>query len=315
MELTFLLIDQIIALAIMVLVGFVVTKLGLLNDERCQILSLVLVYIINPCAIFNAFMGEFTHDKLNGFLMSLLLYFIIHLVFLALGTLLGKTGPRLTPGEQGTVIYTNAGNIIIPIIQNTLGVEYVLYISAVMTVQNLFFWTHASMLMGGKSQLSLRKIVTHPCMMAVFLGIAVFFSPFRLPVPVATAVSSLGNCVGPLCMLVTGALLAQADLKGAFSRFRTYLTICLRLVIFPAIGMVFLLMVHRVWAHPAALDILTVLVLCVASSPANTVTQLAQMYNNPESPYISALNAVCTVLCAFTLPVAVTVFRTLALAG
>lgn len=48
-----------------------------------------------------------------------------------------------TPIEKATIIYSNSGNLIIPLVGAILGNEWVIYSSGYMVVQTILLWTHA----------------------------------------------------------------------------------------------------------------------------------------------------------------------------
>ena len=48
--------------------------------------------------------------------------------------------------------YTNCGNFVLPIVASVLGEEYLLYVSAYITVYNLLVWTHGIHLFQGKAE-------------------------------------------------------------------------------------------------------------------------------------------------------------------
>jgi len=301
MQISLLLINQIMAMGLMVLAGFVLAKKGLLTGEESRIITKALVYVIIPCSLIDAFGTEFDVGKLEGMGVTLLLTLMVYAIFFAGGRLMEKRG--FTNGEVCSVIYSNSGNLIIPIVTGVLGTEYVIYTCAFMLIQNLLTWTHAQMKMGGEAELTVKKVLTNPSILSILGGLALFVLRLRLPGPLDSAVGSLGACIGPLFMMVTGVLLAEADLKEAFSSKRTYFVIVTRLVLYPALILMLVLAAGRVWDHPMKNGVLMVVLLCTSGPPASILAQLAQMYGSGEARYISALTALCTVLSAVTMPV------------
>lgn len=301
MEIGMMLVNQIAAMAIMVLAGFGLAKRGLLTGEQTKVISAVLLYVIIPCSLIDAFNTRFEPEKVQGMLVSLLLAVAVFALFLAVGTLLGKRG--FTPGEVCCLIYSNCGNLIIPIVTGVLGAEYVIYSCAYMLVQNLLTWTHARMVLGGEADLTVKKVVTNPCVLSILVGLVLFLMRIELSGPLGGAIEGLGGCIGPLFMLVTGVLLAEADVKGALSSRWTYLVLGLRLILLPLSVMGLLWAAGQLWADPRRNGVLMVLLLCASGPPATTLAQIAQMFGSGESRYISTLTAVSTVLSAVTMPV------------
>lgn len=115
-------------------------------------------------------------DKLTGLLLALGAAVLLHLLYLALNGLMNRSGHGLAPEEQASVIYNNAGNLILPMVMAILGQEYVIYTSVYILVQNILMWTHGQKLMGGAQQFDWKKIVTTPAIAAILAGLALFIT-------------------------------------------------------------------------------------------------------------------------------------------
>lgn len=312
MELSLLLLEQIVAMVIMVLAGFTLARAGLLNSRESQVVSRVVIYILTPCALLDGFQTPLDRGKLEGLLVSLVASVIIHAIYFGGVGLLCRGRHPLTPGEQASVVYNNCGNLIIPIILHTLGSQYVIYSCAYLLVQTLAMWTHGQMLLGGSQGLTVKRVVTNPCICSIFLGLVLFLMGVVLPGPVGSAVSSLGACLGPISMVVIGVMLAEVDFRKALTNLCIYRTLALRLGVCPLIAIGVLLVVGRMWSGGEVGPALTVTLLCASGPSATTITQMAQLYRNPESGYLSSINAVSTVLSAATMPAMMFLYQFLA---
>lgn len=91
MELSVLLIQQICQLFIMIFFGYLIVKTKVLTTENSKVLSILLLYVTCPCAIINSFMIEFTADKLIGLGISFLGAILVHIVFIPLANIIGKS--------------------------------------------------------------------------------------------------------------------------------------------------------------------------------------------------------------------------------
>mgnify|MGYP005978730877 CR=1 FL=1 len=58
MTISILLAQQIAQLFLMIFMGFLIVKAGLLKDEDSKVLSKIVLYLIIPCVILNAFSGR-----------------------------------------------------------------------------------------------------------------------------------------------------------------------------------------------------------------------------------------------------------------
>ena len=65
MELSILLMEQIAKLFIMIFMGYAIVKMGFLKDEDSKVLSTLVLYLIVPCVILNAFQVDYTSEKVK----------------------------------------------------------------------------------------------------------------------------------------------------------------------------------------------------------------------------------------------------------
>ena len=62
MQISILLMKQILELFLMILMGYVIVKTGLLKDEDSKVISKIVLYLIIPCVIINAFQVEYKFE-------------------------------------------------------------------------------------------------------------------------------------------------------------------------------------------------------------------------------------------------------------
>ena len=309
MELSILLLEQILSMVLMALAGFMSGRMKLVTGEQSRVLSCVTVYLCMPCSMIASFSTRLEAGKLAGLGLGLAAAVLIHLFYLLLDRVFSRRPVAMTREEQALVTYNNAGNLIIPMVRNILGLEYVLYTSSYIFVQNLLVWTHGQKLMGGEQTLRWKKVISNPVIAGIGIGLVLFVSGISLPAPLRTAVEAMSGCMAPLCMLVTGIVLSELDLGRAFSNGRVYLMSLVRLILLPLLSAGILLLLNRLFPIADAANILTVSLLCAIGPSASTIVQQAQLYRNPNVGYVSSVNSMTTVLCAVTMPLITLLFR------
>lgn len=300
MELSLLLIKQIASMFLMMAVGVVLVRLRVLKPEHGSVISRILLYAVVPCTIINSYQIDFSVSKLAGLGVSILGAVVVHIIFLVLERVLRRP-LRLEAVESASILYSNAGNLIIPLVLAALGQEWVFYISGYMLVQQLLIWTHGKTMVCGERQWDFKKIVTNVNIIAIFVGIVLFLTGFRFPSVVQTAVDSMAGMIAPLSMVLTGMLLGGMKLREIVGTPRAYLVTALRLVLFPlAVVLVFAFSgIARL--HPEAVNILLVTTLAAASASATTITQFAQLYDNKPG-YTSVISILTVIFCILTIP-------------
>lgn len=152
MQISILLAQQIAQLFLILIMGYAVVKSGLLKASDSRVLSVVMVYLVTPCVIINAFQIDDTPEIRKGLLYSMAIAAAIHVVLLVLSALLSRP-LKLDAVEQVNVIYSNAAALVIPLVKALMGDAYVIYSCAFIIVQLVLLWTHASSLLQGSSAL------------------------------------------------------------------------------------------------------------------------------------------------------------------
>ena len=302
MQISILLVKQILELFLMILMGYIIVKTGLLKDEDSKVISKIVLYLIIPCVIINAFQVEYTDDKVKGLFLALVASVLLQVLLLLIVWGIGRVF-HMNEVETTSIYYSNTGNLIVPIVTYVLGEKWVLYGCVAMCVQLVFIWTHCKSVLGKEEKTDWKKIVFNINMISVFLGVVLFVTRIRLPELVNHTLSSVGSMIGPASMIVTGMLIAGMNLKEIFSRGRVYGIACMRLIIIPLIA----LLILTIWGQDST-KILLIVFLSVITPSASTVTQMCQVYGN-DSQYASAINVITTIFAIITMPLMVLVFQ------
>jgi predicted permease len=70
---------------------------------------------------------------------------------------------------------------------------------------------------------------------ALIVGIIIGLTGFTLLTPIMTVITTAGNCMSPIAMILTGITVANMDLKKVLSMRSIYVVSFVRLIIFPLI--------------------------------------------------------------------------------
>mgnify|MGYP000931773939 CR=1 FL=1 len=307
MEISILLIEQIAELFLMILMGYIIVKTGLLKGEDSKVISKIVLYLVIPCVIINAFQVDYTSEKVKELLLVFAASVLLQVILLAAVWGVGKV-LKLNEVEMTSIYYSNSGNLIVPLVTFILGKEWVLYGCVFMSVQLVFLWTHGKNTISREGKWDWKKIVFNINMISVFAGVVLFFTRIRLPEIVNQTLSSVGSMIGPASMIVTGMLIAEMSLKSIFTNGRIYFITFLRLVAVPGIALLLLKVSGLVNGSPDGKKILLIVFLAVITPSASTVTQMCQVYGN-DSKYASAVNVMTTLLAIVTMPLMVVLFQ------
>lgn len=178
-----ILVGKIAALFIVMFLGFVLVKTGICRSDDSRILSRLSVYIVVPCSILSAFQVSCSPSILNGLLLAVAAAVLIHLILIVLFYFIGPL-LHLNGVEKASIIYSNAGNLVIPLVSSILGPDWVIYSSAYVSVQLFLLWSHGKMMICEEKKPDFKKIITNTNMIAILFGIFLFLAQISLPGPV-----------------------------------------------------------------------------------------------------------------------------------
>lgn len=285
---------------LMMVVGFVIVRLHVMKTEDAKILSKLTVMVLTPCLIIRAFEIDLTPERLKGFIACVIFAASSYIVWIPLSRLM-KRPFHLTAVDRATMIYPNVGNLILPLVQMTLGEDMVFYAAAMQVPFNLFVWTHGLSLIGGREQINPRKMFLNSNMVALMIGIVVLITGFRPPDVINTAISGLADMVGPLSMVSIGMTIAGESLKKIFAMKKAYPVVAVRLLIFPLIMILLLAASGLTRRSSDLLPVLQVVMMGIAAPPAATVAQLSLVYDN--DPFAASVYSVIgNIFCVITIP-------------
>lgn len=307
MNISILLMQQIVQLFLMIFMGYLIVKTGLVRDDDSKVLSKIILYLIVPCVIINAFQVDYTTDTVKGLLIAFAASVMTQVILLVVISVAGKL-LHLNEVEASSVYYSNSGNLIVPIVTFILGQEWVLYGCVFMSVQLVFLWTHCKKIISREASYDWKKIILNINMISIFIGVILFFTKIRLPEIIGNTLASVGTMIGPASMIVTGMLFAGMNLKQIFANKRVYFITFLRLIVVPLIALVLIKLSNLASFSADGNKIMLIVFLAIITPSASTVTQMCQVYGN-DSRYASAINVMTTLLSIITMPVMVMLFQ------
>lgn len=302
MELVPILLRQLMIMAIYMAVGYILFKKKFVSVQGCKELGSLLLYVILPCAIVNSYRVERTPERTGALVWST----AVSLGALALSMAVCAVLFRRRKVERFGVSFSNAGFIGIPLVTSVLGGEAVIYISSFVALLNIFQWTYGVVVMTDSlDSVRPRQLAKNPILIAVVIGLILFFFQPELPGVAAGALTSLASMNGPVAMLILGIYLAQVEWKSVFNAGILYFSALVRLLLIPVLTAACLLFLPL---DPT----LRLAVLIAASAPiGSNVAIFAQIHHQD---YSLAVREVClsTILCVVTMPVVIAGYSMLA---
>lgn len=264
-----------VTLFALIAVGFFLKKKGIFGTTGQKNLTDLVIYVVLPCNIVNAFMVDFSMERLYACAGILLISLGIQIFAVIYGKHVAARGEAEDRAKciRYAIICSNAGFLGNPIAEGLYGAEGLLLASFYLLPQRIMMWSEGIAVFSGESDVkaTAKKVVSHPCVIACFLGLALMISQVKLPDMVVNPVQALGRCNTALSMLVIGMILADINVRQfldvSLLRFAAH-----RLLIIP--GLV-LLVCHFL---PVSDTVRSLSVLLAAMPAGATTSILASKY-------------------------------------
>lgn len=290
---------QMLALLVMIGVGFVAAKAKFLDGHTNAHLSQLIVNILNPMLVLSSAAGSVGQVPLERLGLVLLIAVGMFLVFILAGTLLSPAFER-DPLQRKTFqlmfVFSNLGFIGIPVVSSVLGAEYVVYVSEFILVYNLVFYTYGVALVEGKFSLASLRSLINPGNLCCLAALAILLLDLHLPDFLLTAVDCVGGAASPLALASVGFTLASADLKAIFGDRRLYLFTLVKLLVLPCL---MLPVVRLLPVDPTLVSVCMVMFgMPVGSMPLMLINE-----KGLESRVCTASILMTTLLCVVTVPI------------
>lgn len=296
MEIVSIAAGQIFTMFVIIVVAIFCYRKKLITDAGNEVLSNLLLYLINPCIIFSSYQKEFDMERLKGLAFSFLLAIASHLLGMLIARLFIRKKTVDIINERMAVIYTNCGFLAIPLVNRIYGYDGVFYLTAYITVFNILIWTHGVMYMSGTASRSeALKALKSPAILAIIFGIACYLFGITLPKLFMAPIEYLGNMNTPVAMLIAGVCIAQSDILHIFKKPRMYLVCFLKLIVLP---FVFILIFKPIFGDGVLMGVLTI----ATASPVATMCMIFAIRYHHNSHYASELFAVTTLCSLITIP-------------
>gem|GEM_PF-1050875 len=313
---------RIFVMFLLMVCGFILSKLKFFDENATARLSSILTKFIIPASIIASFVRKF--DSTEG--LSFLSAFVIDILFFIFSAVISSLifRKRTTSPYRDVrmcSIFVNNGFFALPLISALFGDFGIFIGSAHLSSMHVFLWTYGIFLYKGKEGISVKSALINPGLIATVIGSLVFVSSAIIPSNFLNSInsnsffSSLGdslyevltmlkNVNTPLAMLVAGAWLEKAGIKKSISDKVVWKVSLTRMLVIPFIllGIIFLI--------PISKDIKTIIMLG-SSAPTAIIAATFSQINNSDYVFCTKVITVTTIISAITMPLFVVIMSLL----
>lgn len=201
-------------------------------------------------------------------------------------------------------VFGNVGFIGIPLSTQFFGPTGLMYAFSLNVAFNIALFSYGLMILSGESKVSVKSVLTDPCLICTVVMLALYVAPFRFPSFVGTAFTMTGNMMTPLAMLIIGHEIANMKVLDLIKDGWAYVVSLLRLLVIPTIVCVIFMFL------PVDHEVLKVLVFLLAMPCGTLNVILSQQYGtNPQ--FASRATTQTMILFLITVPIMLVIINTL----
>lgn len=304
MEQFFIVLNQIGIFLILIILGIVAVRFGILDEHSLGSVSKLVMRMALPAYIFINTAEGATRQGLAESLLIIPLAIALYLMLFFLSVGLEKVF-RLK-GNRGhvfraIVMFGNVGFMGIPLVVELYPDTALLYISLFTILDQGLFWTYGVSLTkpvsDQKEKISLKNLknLLSPALIAIVGATVLVLLNVHLPKLITTTLSKLGAASMPLSLLYIGGMLSMTDVRKVLRCGELYAEIGLKMLVLP---LAFFL-VMKLCQVPT--DMAGTMTFLTGLPAINMVAMLAKN-NGSDGDYAVCAVMMTTIACLITLP-------------
>lgn len=298
--------QQVLTLFILLGLGFLLGKIGLITKAGSDTLVNLIMYIVTPAMNIYAFQQPYVAADMRNFLI-VGAGAVVSIVVLAV---LGRLCIRDRDGDRCRTMrfalqFTNCSYMGYPLLNAIIGPRAVFFGSAYVAVFNALSWSWGVYaITGERKMLNWRKMLLNPGVIGVVIALVLYLLQIRLPDIIGTPLKYMAEMNTPLPMVVVGYQLSHANFRRALSGVWAWVTLGLCLIVSPLLTLFAVLVLGL---EPL---IALVLVIIMATPPAAVLSLFSQLFDK-DTELASSVVSVFTLASVVTMPLVIGLARVL----
>lgn len=230
--------EQMLIIFTLILLGYFLSKRGMVKEETAKQLSGIVVNVCNPALVLTSIFQDGGSITARQLLWATIVCIVIYAAMILLGKLLPMCirAPREeSPQYELMTIFGNTGFIGIPVVSAVLGSTALIYVVVINIVFNFLAYTYGVYLVGkGRSteKFQWKKLVNVGTVSGI-LCIVLLLTDIKVPEVVQSTFDYIGRGTTFLSMVVIGVTVAQIPIRKLLGGKRMYFFILLRFLAVP----------------------------------------------------------------------------------
>lgn len=235
--------NQMLFLFLLIAIGYILAKLNLVPEKTENTLSKLENYIFLPALILGNFISNFTVDKLNNYKSLIIGSIVVEIFVIAISFLVSRAVTKdsfLRNIFLYGLCFSNfgfMGNAVVSALFPDIFAEYVIF--TLVLWSGIYLWGAPVLLIGDNDEkMNFKKAIKNflnPMFIAMLIGMVIGIAKIRVPAFIDNVIVSLGDCMSPIAMLLTGMTVARSKLKEMVAYKSIYIITIFRLIVYPLI--------------------------------------------------------------------------------
>ena len=142
--------EQVVILFILIGIGYLCGKFGFIEDISSKRMTDIVLYIVTPCVMINAYQIDFNPSILANLGITAICAISVHIISIILSGIIFRNGDASKNAVlKFGAIFSNCGFMSLPLQQAIIGQEGVLYGAAFIGIFNIVVWSYGVVCMSG----------------------------------------------------------------------------------------------------------------------------------------------------------------------
>lgn len=243
---TSIILVQMLIIFALIVIGAILYKLQILNDEGSKQISGLIVNVTNPALLFTSCLSSDSRLSTTELIMVFMIFLIMHLLLIAVGYIIPpiigiKKDDRYHFKMMS--VFGNVGFIGIPLTAAILGNDALIYVAICNLVYSFVFYTYGITVMKNAAIAQGKNVVNNSKIpgwinvgtISGVITVVLYVLGVQLTSIPYTTLDYIGRCTTFLSMLVLGVSVATMNVKEVFLNVRLYIFLILRLLVIPVL--------------------------------------------------------------------------------
>lgn len=303
MEMFYIVVNQSISFTVLIAIGILSVKTGILSEQTLPVLSKFVMKLALPLLIFTNTINGATRAQLISDLPMLLAVIGVFLCLAIVGFLLSRLFHLSHEHSRlfcALTMFGNVGFIGIPVVSALFPEHGMLYVALYTIIDQFLLWTAGVQLTTPPRNdnppwwANLRSMI-NPASVSVILGVIGVLFGVHLPESIDLPLTKVGACASPLALIYLGGLFCYCDLLEAARKIEVYILGIIKMILLPV---VFFCILRLIFSD---LEMITALTMLSALPGMTTLAMFSQTYGS-DHEYVAGSLMMTTIFSIVTLP-------------